>query len=85
MTQKQILQKKLYGLQKAPNRKKIATFSKELKKLEQESKIELSDKQMEALEAVNDNNVCIITGGPGTGKTTVIKSILEVYQKKGKK
>ena len=47
--------------------------------------MELSEKQKEAVKLVNDNNVCIITGGPGTGKTTVIKSIIEIYKKQGNK
>ena len=42
----------------------------------------LSDKQKEAIRAINDNNVTIITGGPGTGKTTIIKSIIEIYKTK---
>jgi len=58
---------------------------KELEKIEKTSNIELSEKQKEALKAVNDNNVCIVTGGPGTGKTTIIKSIIDIYKKKGKK
>ena len=34
---------------------------------------------------VNDNNVSIITGGPGTGKTTIIKTIIDIYKTRGKK
>ena len=48
-------------------------------------KVQLLNKQKEAIEAVNDNNVCIITGGPGTGKTTIIKVILELYKSKKRK
>ena len=40
---------------------------------EEKLDIKLSDKQFEAIEQINENNVCIITGGPGTGKTTVVK------------
>ncbi len=72
-------------LQKAKNVKKITNFKSELKKLEQQVKIELSKKQKEALELVNNNNVAIITGGPGTGKTTIIKNIIDMYEGKGKK
>ena len=45
----------------------------------------LADKQKEAIEKVLKNNITVITGGPGTGKTTVIKSIISVMEKKGKK
>lgn len=76
---------KLIGLDNASNIKKVSKFSSELKKIEKDSDIELSDKQKEAIEAVNNNNVCVITGGPGTGKTTIIKSIIELYKKHGKK
>ena len=37
---------------------------KELEKAEQDEDIILSEEQREAIKAVNDNNVCIITGGP---------------------
>ena len=76
---------KIKKLLKAKNMKKISLFEKELKKVEKSSNIELSDKQKEALKLVNENNVTIITGGPGTGKTTIIKNIIDIYEEKGKK
>lgn len=76
---------KIHSLNKADNTKEIKNFKKELKKIEKEISIELSEKQKEALYAINENNVCIITGGPGTGKTTIIKSIIDLYEKQDKK
>ena len=76
---------KIKKLLKAKNMKKISSFDKELKKVEKLSNLELSDKQKEALKLVNENNVTIITGGPGTGKTTIIKNIIDIYEEKGKK
>ena len=70
---------------KSKNMKEIKNFEKALTKVEKESDIELSDKQREAIKAINDNNVLIITGGPGTGKTTIIKTIIELYNNHGKK
>ncbi len=72
-------------LKNAKNMKKINNFKSELKKVEKTSSIELSQKQKEALTLVNENNVTIITGGPGTGKTTIIKNIIDIYEEKGKK
>lgn len=72
-------------LQESKNIKKILNLNTQLKKVEQISSIELSEKQREALKLVNENNVSIITGGPGTGKTTIIKNIIEIYEEQGKK
>ena len=76
---------KLLTLDKARNMKKISHLNKEIKEIEKKTNIFLSEKQKEAIEAVNNNNVCIITGGPGTGKTTIIKTIIELYKKHKKK
>lgn len=43
--------------------KKIEHIDKALKKVEEKSKIELSEKQKEAIKAINEKNVTIITGG----------------------
>ena len=76
---------KIIDLNNAKNVKYINNLKKQLEKIESIDEIELSEKQKEAIETVNDNNVSIITGGPGTGKTTIIKSIIQIYQAKGKK
>ncbi|MDO5556286.1 MAG: AAA family ATPase [Clostridia bacterium] len=73
---------KLIALNKTKNIKKIKNFEIELKKTETNQNIILSQEQKEAVKAVNDNNICIITGGPGTGKTTIIKTIIEIYKEK---
>lgn len=76
---------KLIGLRDADNIKEIKTLKKDLEKIEKNIDIELSQKQKEAIESINENNVCVITGGPGTGKTTIIKAIIELYKNHGMK
>lgn len=43
--------------------------------------ISLSQRQSEAVYMAFRNNISIITGSPGTGKTTVLRAVIEVYQK----
>lgn len=76
---------RLIRLDTSKNMKKIRNIEVALRKAEENIDIILSDKQKEAIRAINDNNVTIITGGPGTGKTTIIKSIINIYQDKGNK
>ncbi len=77
--------RRILMLDNEKNIKKISNIQKELKKIEENSEIFLSEKQIEAIKAVNDHNVTIITGGPGTGKTTIIKTIIDLYNKQKKK
>ncbi len=67
------------------NTKYIKNFKKEIKKHEEKLDIELSEKQFDAINQINENNVCIITGGPGTGKTTIIKFVIDIYKEQKKK
>lgn len=76
---------RIIRLNNSKNMKKIEHIDKALKKVEEKSKMELSEKQKEAIKAINEKNVTIITGGPGTGKTTIIKTIIDLYEEKNKK
>lgn len=53
--------------------------------VEAESSIILSDKQKEAIIQSIINGVTVITGGPGTGKTTIILSIIKIFERMYKK
>ena len=80
-TEKNIAER-IIKLEQAKNTKKFNNIEKELKLVEEKTDMLLSEKQKEAIKMINDNNVTIITGGPGTGKTTIIKSIIEIYKQK---
>lgn len=56
-----------------------------LNNIENESAIELSEKQKEGILQSILNGVTVITGGPGTGKTTIILSIIKIFDKLNKK
>lgn len=46
--------------------------------------ITLATGQKEAIELALNNNIAVITGGPGTGKTTIIKALVKAFQKSGR-
>ena len=47
--------------------------------------INLSSEQLEVLEQIFSHRIAIITGGPGTGKTTLVRSISTVFEAMGKR
>ena len=49
------------------------------------NKITLHEKQREAVLSGTNEGVVVITGGPGTGKTTIIKGILSIFKNNRKK
>ena len=46
--------------------------------------IELAEKQKEAIRLAASKGVLVITGGPGTGKTTTLNSIIEYLEIEGR-
>jgi len=66
---------RIYMMMKTQNTKYIKSFESLLEKEESFLDIQLSEKQKEALKEVNNSNVSIITGGPGTRKNNNNKSI----------
>ncbi|MCI2062785.1 MAG: ATP-dependent RecD-like DNA helicase [Eubacteriaceae bacterium] len=52
-----------------------------IKTAEKETGIEYSEEQKNAIEHSLKNSVSVITGGPGTGKTTIINAIVRILDK----
>ena len=63
-----------------------ASLDEKIKELEAKNNIKYDKVQKNAIKKAITNNVTIITGGPGTGKTTIVKAIVtllkELYQAK---
>ncbi len=77
-----------YGLLSDKNkaRKKIeATIGQTIEYIQQKEGIILAEAQQYAIKEALLNGVLVITGGPGTGKTTIIKSIIKILKREGYK
>ena len=61
----------------------IDNIDAELKKFQREEGIIFAGKQREAIIESLSNGALVITGGPGTGKTTTINCIIELFEKRG--
>lgn len=57
----------------------MAETDARIRDLEEREKIELDDLQKKAVKLAADNSVLLITGGPGTGKTTTINTIIRFF------
>ena len=60
-------------------------ITKKIKAYEKDMDITLDNKQSEAIAATMENGVIVITGGPGTGKTTIINGIVRIFKDLGLK
>ena len=63
-----------------PERK---TLYKEIEAVEAELKIEYAENQKEAIQTAVNRGMLILTGGPGTGKTTTLNGIIKLFENEG--
>jgi exodeoxyribonuclease V alpha subunit len=71
---------RLINLKESPSNIRPIHAEKAIEWVQQKLGIELARKQEEAVLLAATSKVLIITGGPGTGKTTIITAILRIFQ-----
>lgn len=59
------------------------TVRKRVTAIEEQFKIELEEQQRTAVTEAAGNGLLIVTGGPGTGKTTIINTIIKFFESEG--
>lgn len=75
--------KKLLALYNHPPEYKLKNIDGEIRFLESEFGVEYASRQADAIRSAVNCGLTILTGGPGTGKTTVIKAIISIFQRIG--
>lgn len=65
------------------SRLSVGDFAKLADEIQSAMGIRLDESQKEAIRAAAENSLAVITGGPGTGKTTIINGILMMYESIG--
>jgi exodeoxyribonuclease V alpha subunit len=65
----------------APKSIRNIKTDKAIEWVQKQLSISLAIKQKEAIKCAAENKVMVITGGPGTGKTTIINAILRIFSK----
>ena len=76
---------RLKALINAPKAIRPIDPDKALAWVQKQLDITLAARQVEAVKCALTNKVVVITGGPGTGKTTIINAILKIFAKAGVK
>lgn len=64
---------------------KIKDIDKEIENCEKNDGITYADLQKQAINSALTEGMLVLTGGPGTGKTTTLNAIIKILKNKGKK
>jgi exodeoxyribonuclease V alpha subunit len=77
--------RRINELLKTPRQLPLVNRDDIMSAAEKALRLSLSDQQRWAVRDSIDSKIMVVTGGPGTGKTTIIKAIITVQQKMGRK
>ncbi|MCT4619926.1 MAG: ATP-dependent RecD-like DNA helicase [Marinisporobacter sp.] len=75
--------KKLEKIMEGSRNKEVGSVEEIIKKIEETEKIKYDEIQKKAIHQASRSKVMVLTGGPGTGKTTVTHGIITLFQKSG--
>lgn len=76
---------KLISLSSTPRLSGAPVTSRDLQWIQDLLGIQFASRQLEAVTRALEEKVLVITGGPGTGKTTLVHSVVRLYQRLGQK
>lgn len=63
----------------------VKDMEKKIAEAEKSLSIKFENNQLNAIKAVADTGILILTGGPGTGKTTTLNAVIRVFESAGLK
>ena len=61
----------------------VNTVKCDIERIEEKNNVFYADNQKQAIITAATKGLLILTGGPGTGKTTVVKGIIDIFEKRG--
>jgi exodeoxyribonuclease V alpha subunit len=69
------------GIRRLGEKKRVLETQRALSEFEKRQSLDLAPAQRAAVEAAAKHELLVITGGPGVGKTTIVKAILSVFER----
>ena len=78
----QWIARRLLDMAQQEDKEEDPNLDKEIDGFENNNSIKLATEQREAVKEVINNGVVVVTGGPGTGKTTTINAIIHMLEKR---
>ncbi len=73
----------LRRLAQGPGRGAAGQVEAAIARIEKQLGIQYAENQREGLKAASQSKVMVLTGGPGTGKTTITKGIIALFEQQG--
>ncbi|HJX33967.1 MAG TPA: AAA family ATPase, partial [Desulfatiglandales bacterium] len=66
-----------------PKKIRLIDRDRAIERVQKKIRLDFAQKQIEAIKAAISDKVMVITGGPGTGKTTIINAVIKIYEEIG--